>query len=259
MKQKLKLTRPLAVFDLETTGTAIGVDRIVEIAILKINPDGTEKPYRWRVNPEMPIPSESSAVHGIYDKDVEREPPFGEVAPRVAEILKGCDLAGYSILGFDLPLLKSEFKRVDVDFSPKGRHVIDPLRIFNRTEPHKLEDAYLFYCKSKHEAAHSASEDTRVCWEVMQAQLDRYADLPRNIEELHDYCQPPDDRYVDSDKKFEWRYGQAAFAFGPCRGLLLKDVATDNRSFLDWILRKDFSEETKRIVRDALEGKFPAR
>ncbi len=93
----------------------------------------------------------------------------------------------------------------------------------------------------------------------MQAQLDRYADLPRNIEELHDYCQRPDDRYVDSDKKFEWRYGQAAFAFGPCRGLLLKDVATDNRSFLDWILKKDFSEETKRIVRDALEGKFPAR
>ena len=259
MKQKLKLTRPLAVFDLETTGTAIGVDRIVEIAILKICPDGSEEPYSRRVNPEMPIPPEASAVHGIYDKDVEREPPFGEVAESVAVFLEGCDLAGYNILGFDLPLLKSEFKRVGVDFSAEDRNVIDPLRIFNRTEPHKLEDAYLFYCKSKHEAAHSASEDTRVCWEVMQAQLDRYADLPRSIEELHNYCQPRDDRYVDSDRKFEWRNGQAAFAFGPCRGLLLKDVATDNRGFLDWILKKNFSEETKRIVRDALEGTFPAR
>ena len=259
MKQKLKLTRPLAVFDLETTGTAIGVDRIVGIAILKICPDGSEEPFNRRVNPEMPIPPEASAVHGIYDKDVEREPPFGEVARSVAETLEGCDLAGYNILKFDLPLLESEFKRVGIDFSSNDRHVIDPLRIFQTREPRNLEGAYRFYCEGEHEDAHSASKDTQVCWEVMQAQLDRYADLPQTVEELHNYCQPHDDRYVDSDRKFEWRNGQAAFAFGKYRGLLLKDVATDNPSFLRWMLEKDFSEETKKIARDALEGTLPKR
>jgi len=259
MKQKLKLDRPLAVFDLETTGTSPGIDRIIDIAILKINSDGTKTTFYRRVNPGMPIPPEASEVHGIYDKDVESKPPFEEVAGSVVEFLEGCDLGGYNILKFDLPLLQEEFKRVGAEFSSKDRHVIDPLRIFQAREPRTLEGAYRFYCEVELKEAHSAEVDTQACWEVVQAQLDRYSDLPRNLPALHDYCQPHDDHYVDSDRKFKWRYRQAAFAFSQHQGVLLKDVAEQDPSFLRWILSKDFTEETKQIVKDALRGKFPKK
>jgi DNA polymerase-3 subunit epsilon len=257
MKPILKLTRPLAVIDLETTGVAIELDRIVEIAILKVYTDGRKTRYCQRVNPQIPIPPEASKVHGIRDKDVKGKPTFQRIARKVAGILKGCDLAGFNIAGFDLPLLRREFERVEVEFSSEGRAIVDSMRIFHIKEPRDLAAAARFYLDTEHKDAHSALGDARACWQVLEAQLRLYEDLPRDPNGLHDFCKPSGDRYLDSGRKFEWRYRQPAFAFGKYEGRFLKDVAKKERGYLEWMVNSDFPSDTKTIVEAALRGRFP--
>jgi len=256
-KLPLKLKRPLAVFDLETTGLIIGHDRIVEIAVLRIRPDGTRTKYQSLVNPEMRIPREATRIHGITNRDVRRAPKFRLVAKKLIRMLKHCDLAGFNINRFDLLILQEEFRRAEVEFSCDGRAVIDACRIYHVNEPRNLAAAYRFYCDGDHRGAHSASEDVRVCWKVLLAQLTQYEHVPRAVRALHDYCNPVNQRYVDSTGKFEWRDGKAVFLFGQNKGETLNRIAEERPGDLEWMLQKDFEDDVKEIVRNALRGRFP--
>ncbi len=199
MEISIKLDRPLAVIDLETTGLRPESDRIVELAILKIYPDGKEIQYAKRINPGIAIPPEASAVHGIRNEDVKNEPAFRVIAKQVARILDGCDLAGFNISGYDLRLLQREFERAGVEFSVEGRAVVDDKQIFDAREPRNLEAACRFYLAEEHENAHSALADARMTWRLINAQLSRYDDLPRAPSGLNSLF----NRNVDSDGKFE--------------------------------------------------------
>jgi len=258
MKRQLKLKRPLAIFDLETTGTVPHIDRIVEIGIIKIYPDGRKTKYRALVNPGIPIPLGATLVHGISDRDVKGKPKFRKIARKVERFLRDCDLAGFNSVKFDIPMLQSEFERAKVPFSLDGRRTVDALRIFHLKERRDLTAAYLFYCDGDHTNAHSALDDARVCWKVLQAQLKRYTDLSPDLDDLHDISTEKE-RYVDRGKRFEWKDGDASFGFGEHRGKLLKDVAKEKPDYLQWMLGRDFPEATKQIVTDALNGKFPSK
>ncbi|MEQ9050052.1 MAG: 3'-5' exonuclease, partial [Marinoscillum sp.] len=170
----LKLKNPLVVFDLETTGTNIANDRIVEMALLKVMPDGTVEEKSRRINPTIPIPLETSLIHGIYDEDVKDEPNFKQVAKSLATWLEGCDLAGFNILKFDVPMLVEEFLRANVDFEVDNRKLVDAQKIFHLMEKRNLSAAYQFYCGKPLENAHSALADTQATYEVLMAQIDKY-------------------------------------------------------------------------------------
>jgi DNA polymerase III subunit epsilon len=259
MKLPLKLKRPLAIIDLETTGLIAGLDRVIEIAVLKIHPNGRRTRYCSRVNPEMRIPPEASKIHGIRDGDVRTKPTFEKIVPKLTRLLQSCDLAGFNILRFDLPMLREEFRRIGKEFPWELRKIIDACRIFHINEPRDLTAAYRYYCDGEHAEAHSALEDTRACWEVLCGQLSRYRHLPRSVGSLDRYCNPTDERYVDASGKFEWRYGEAVFLFGKNKGRTLGKVAEESPDDLRWMLREDFSPEVKKIARNALRGKYPRR
>jgi DNA polymerase-3 subunit epsilon len=211
--RSLELVKPLAFFDLETTGTTVGLDRIVEIGVLKVTPHGEELELQTRVNPEIRIPREATAVHGISDKDVEDKPTFDKVAPMVARFLEGCDFAGYNVLHFDLPMLESEFRRVGVPFDMKGREVIDVMAIYFQKEPRDLKAALRFYCGTEHANAHSAFADACACREVLQGQIRMYADLPNTPAELSTVLmERTRKKTLDSGGWFETRHGKPAFA-----------------------------------------------
>ena len=257
MDHVLKLDRPLAVLDLETTGTAPEIDRIIEIAILLVYPDGKEIEYSRRVNPEIAIPPEETNVHGIRDEDIKDKPPFRAIALEVAAVLKDCDVAGFNVAAFDLRVLANEFNRAGVEFATEGRSIIDAQRIFHVKEPRDLRAAGRFYLNTGHEDAHSALADASMSWRVLKAQLERYPDLPRDVAELHGFCNPAGDRYLDSGRKFEWRHGQPAFAFGKHHGRPLQEIAKEKPDYLKWMASSDFPADTKEIVEDALDGEFP--
>lgn len=258
-RHTLQLNRPVAILDLETTGTSVEYDRIAEIAILKIHPNGKKTKFRSLVNPKMPIPPEATKVHGISDKDVKRKPSFRKLAAIVERILRACDLVGFNAINFDLPLLRKEFERGHVTFTLDERRILDPYRIFIRKEPRNLPAAYSFYCGREHTAAHSALGDARACWHVLRAQLKKYADLPCDLDGLNEFCNATEDRYLNSGRKFEWRHNKAAFAFGKHHGEFLQQVTKETPEYLAWMLERDFPPDTKRIVHDALAGKFPSR
>ncbi|HOZ82266.1 MAG TPA: exonuclease domain-containing protein [Bacteroidia bacterium] len=244
----LKLHRPLAFFDLETTGVVIGMDRIVELGILKILPDGTKTNKTWRINPEMHIPEVVSKIHGIYDKDVADCPTFKEVANDVNHYLNNVDLAGYNSNRFDVPLLVDEFLRAGIEFDIRGRKLIDVQHIFHKMEQRTLSAAYKFYCNQELIDAHSAEADVRATYEVLEAQLERYSDqLQPDAAFLHAFCNNSKNvdlagRIVYDDKKRE------VFNFGKYKGRLVTDVFKTDPSYYDWMLKGDFSRDTKQVV-----------
>jgi len=255
----VQLERPVVVLDLETTGTNPRFDRVVEIAALKIGPDGRRESLQFRVNPERPIPPEASAVHGITDSDVAQAPRFREIAAQVLRFLEDCDLAGFGIVRFDVPLLGQEFQRAGVEFSTRERRLIDAQRIFHLREPRTLAAALRFYCGKAHEDAHSAAADAEAAWEVLEAQCGRYPDLPRTIVELDRICNPRDPDALDEEGKLRWRDDEAIVAFGQKSGMTLRELAAKEPGYLRWMLNKDFSPEVKDIISNAIEGKFPER
>ena len=251
MLKNIRLERPLVVLDLETTGIKVQIDRIVEISTLKLLPDGNNKIHTRRLNPGIPIPAQATAIHGITDADVANEHSFEEIAPRLATYLEGCDLCGYNIWNFDLRMLVNEFKRAEVPFSVEGRHIIDPCRIFYRREPRDLTAALKFYCRMEHDGAHGAAADVLAALLVLDSQVERYEDLPRTIPELHDAMEYPD--IVDPDGKFVRREdGVIVFAFKPHTDRPVDEVARTDPGFLEWIIKKDFSDEAKTVAREAL-------
>ncbi|WP_298612775.1 3'-5' exonuclease [uncultured Odoribacter sp.] len=244
----LNLANPIVFFDLETTGVNIAKDRIVEISVLKIYTNGKEEQKTIRVNPEMPIPKEASAIHGIYDEDVKECPVFKSIAKELARYIEGCDLGGYNSNRFDIPLLAEEFLRAGVDFDMRRRKFVDVQTIFHKMEQRTLSAAYRFYCDKCLEDAHTAAADTFATYEVLKAQLDRYGDrLENNIEFLSKFSTQNNNAdfagfIVFNDK------GVEVFNFGKNKGLPVEQVLKEQPGYFAWILNSDFPLYTKKIL-----------
>ena len=256
-KLPITLERPLVVFDIESTGTSVKVDRIIEIALLKIHPDGKTERLHFRVNPGIPIPAEATQVHGITDADVRDAPPFSAVAEKIAHFLDGCDLAGYNITRFDIPLLEAELKNAGLPIDLSNRHVVDAQRIFHIKNPRDLPAALQYYCGEMHLDAHSAIGDVEATWRVLQAQLERYDDIPHNVKELSEYCNPPDPTKVDRHGKFRRINGEICFGFGKYDRRHLKEIVQKDPDYLHFLLEKQaLPPDAADIVRSALAGRL---
>lgn len=247
---ELNLDKPLAFFDLETTGINVTKDRIVEISILKINPDNSKETYTRKVNPTIPIPKFTSEIHGIWDKDVENEPTFSELAEEIKAFFADSDIAGYNSDRFDIPLLVEEFMRTDIDFEIEKRRTIDVQTIFHKMEQRTLSAAYKFYCDKTLENAHSAEADTNATFEVLKSQLDRYDNLENNMDFLADFTVQGGKsvdfakRIVKNDKD------QIVFNFGKHKGVPVEKVFEIEPSYYSWMLNGDFPAYTKKVLRD---------
>ncbi|MCP4293415.1 MAG: 3'-5' exonuclease [bacterium] len=260
--KNLKLDRPLAVFDLETTGVNPDKDRIVQMAIIRIEPDGRRTTFETLVNPEMPIPAGASAVHGIKDEDVRDKPTFSQIRREVEEYLQDAVLGGFNSINFDTPLLMAELRRAEADLDLRNVKQLDAMRIFHKMERRDLTAAYRFYCDEELVGAHSALADTEATLAILDAQIGRYEEVPNEVEELHRFCNPDEGKFVDRQRKFIWNDdNEAEFSFGKYQGKPLQDVCKDQRGrgYLEWMLGKDFNEEIKDILRSALDGVFPKR
>jgi DNA polymerase-3 subunit epsilon len=233
----------------------------VEIAVLRVEPDGSSQARARRIDPGVPIPPEATAVHGITDQDVRGEPTFAGLAKSLAALLEGCDFAGFGVARFDLRLLEAEFHRAEVPFSLEGRSVVDALRIFHDRERRDLAAACRLYLGREHEGHHGAEADARAALEVLEGQLARYPDLPGEVETLSESYGLPrrDPSWIDADGKLVWQEGEAAVSFGKHRGRSLRELVAEEPDYLDWILQKDFSDEVKSIVGEAKAGRFPVR
>lgn len=256
----LKLNRPLAIFDLETTGVNVGSDRIVEISIIKMNPDGSEETFTRRVNPEIPIPAVTTAIHGISDADVAFEPTFKELAPQIIRFLQNCDLGGYNSNKFDVPLLVEEFLRAGSDFDLKNRRLVDVQNIFHKMEPRTLSAAYKFYCGKELINAHSAEADTRATLEILKAQVDRYKDVDyedRNgkvsqpitgdINDLHEFSFRTNNADLVGHIVFNDK-NQEVFNFGKHKGKPVEEVFEKEGAYYDWMMKAEFPLSTKKVI-----------
>ena len=247
MTMQLNLSKPICFFDLETTGINISKDRIVEMAILKVHPNGDEERKTWLINPEMPIPKEVSDIHGITDDMVADAPTFKEVAKDVYNVIKDSDLGGFNSNRFDIPLLAEEMLRAEVDFDMKNRRAIDVQTIFHKMEQRTLSAAYKFYCDKNLEDAHSAGADTDATYEVLKAQLERYQDLENDMNFLSEFS---------SRKKFAdfagfigySKKGEECFAFGKHKGKLVTEVLESEPGYFGWLLNADFPLYTKKVL-----------
>lgn len=242
---KLKLDRPVMFFDLETTGTDSLHDRIVEISMIKVMPDGTDIQRTVRVNPGMPIPAEATAVHHITDADVADKPLFSQLAEGLAQSFRGCDLAGFNSNRFDIPLLAEEFARAGIDFDFNECRFIDVQTIFHKKEQRTLSAAYKFYCGKNLDDAHSANADTRATYEVLMAQLDRYDDLPNDMEKLAEYSSQNKNVDLMGRLVYDDRHREV-INFGKYKGQLAVDVLRRDPSYFSWIQQGDFASSTKR-------------
>lgn len=258
----IDLNKPLVFLDLETTGLNTSTDRIVDITLIKVHPDGQEESKTRLINPEMHIPEESTKVHGITDEKVKDEPTFKQIAKSFNEFLEDCDLCGFNIKGFDLPLLINEFQRAGIQFSKANRRIIDTQVIFHKYHPRNLEAAYQRYCNKELENSHSSDADARASMEILISQLEVHSDLPGDMDGLHEFCCfPEESNWVDVDGKFIWNIeGEILCNFGKkYKGRYLRDIANEDPSYLGWILNNDFSDEVKHLVSQALNGNIPIR
>ena len=252
--RSLKLSRPLAFFDLETTGTDVGEDRIVEIAVLKLLPDGTEEIFHSLINPGIPIPPSATEIHGICDADVRAKPKFAKIADRLARFLSECDLAGFNIMRFDLPLLKSEFSRAAIGWPEQELRVVDAHIVYQEKERRDLRAAVKYYCGEDHSEAHSAVADARATRRVLEAQVRRYPDLPNTVEGLDSFCKEArPNKFADSGFWFSIKDGILIFNKSQQhRGDPLSHVARGDPGFLEWMLSIDLPVDTKELIRQAL-------
>lgn len=244
------LSKPIVFFDLETTGIDVSKDRIVELAFIKIMPNNEREEYIKRINPQMPIPAEASAVHGIYDDDVKDAPTFKQIAKELFHWLKNCDFAGYNNARFDLPLLVEEFLRAQVDIDFENRAIIDVQQIFFKMEQRTLKAALSFYCNQELVDAHSAAADTQATIDVFEAQLKKYQDLPRSIEHIQTYLGSDDT--VDYARRLVKKDSKIVFNFGKYKGQVVTDIFTKDPSYYDWMMKSDFTLHTKQKISEIL-------
>ena len=244
---KLKLTRPLVFFDLETTGLDLAKDRIIELSYYKFYPNGSSESKTYRINPEQHISAESTQIHGITDDDVRDCPTFKQVAPEIVKAWEGCDMAGYNSNHFDIPMMAEELLRADVDFDLKKRNCIDAFVIFQKNEPRNLTAAYRFYCDKDLTAAQSADADTKATAEVLFAQLERYENLPDTVEDLAAYTTK--NNAVDFAGRIIYdAQGREIFSFGKYRGEAVKDVLLKDPGYYSWMMQGAFPEYTKKVL-----------
>ena len=244
---KLNLKRPIIFFDLETTGTDTSNDRIVEISMVKVAPDGEKTIKTRRINPQMPIPAEATAVHHITDEDVKDCPTFKQIARSLKQFMEGCDFGGFNSNRFDLPVLAEEFLRAGVDIDLHNRKYVDVQNIFHKKEERTLVAAYRFYCNKDLEAAHSAEADTLATYEVLLSQLERYSDLENNIDFLADYSSRA--KYADFAGRIGYNEaGEEIFTFGKYKGQVVAEVFTTEPTYYDWMMKGDFPQYTKKVI-----------
>jgi DNA polymerase-3 subunit epsilon len=244
---ELKLTRPICFFDLETTGIDVARDRIVEISIFKIYPNGTKESKTWLVNPTIPIPPQSTAVHGISDEKVANEPTFDALASQVHYMIKDSDLAGFNSDRFDIPLLAEELLRAGVDFDMKNRVSVDVQTIFHKMEERTLSAAFKFYCGQSLENAHSAEADTMATYEILKSQLDRYENLENDMKSLSEFTTRK--KSVDFAGFIAMNTeGKEIFTFGKHKGALVEDIFDKEPGYFGWIQNADFPLYTKKVL-----------
>ncbi len=243
----LNLKKSIAFFDLETTGIDVSKDRIVEIAILKINPNQSTESKTMRINPTVPIPKDASKIHGIYDEDIKDAPVFKQVAKDIAKFIEGCDLAGYNSNRFDIPLLAEEFLRADVDFSVKNRKFVDVQVIYHKKEQRTLSAAYKFYCKKDLEGAHGAEADTNATYEILKSQIEMYDDLENDIEELSKISYHR--KTADLAGRIAYnKKGEEVFTFGKHNNKTVEEVLEKEPGYFSWMLNADFPLYTKKVL-----------
>jgi len=243
----LKLTKPLVFFDIEATGLNVASDRIVELSMLKVQPDGKEEQKTYRVNPTVPISKDAQRVHGIADEDVKDLPTFSDIAKEVVEFLKGCDLAGYNSTKFDVPLLTEEILRAEVDFDVRKAKMVDVQVIFFKKEPRNLAAAYKFYCDKELDNAHSADADTMATYEVLKSQLERYEDLGKDVNSLAKFSTQTN--FADFAGRFVYdSKNNVVINFGKHKGKQLVKILKDEPGYYGWIMGGDFPLFTKRLV-----------
>jgi DNA polymerase III subunit epsilon len=247
---QLALKRPIVFFDLETTGTDHAKDRIVELAFVKLMPDGKRDTFVRRVNPGIPIPAVVTAIHGIRDEDVKDSPTFKQIAHSLYEWMRNCDLGGYNSSKFDLPLLAEEFLRAGINVDFTERMMIDVQQIFFKMESRSLSAALNFYCGKPLENAHSAEADINATIEVLEAQLDKYTDLSNEVKALHNFTSG--DQYVDYARRIVMRDGNPVFNFGKHKGRKVEEVFTQEPQYYDWMMQADFSLHTKQKISEIL-------
>jgi DNA polymerase-3 subunit epsilon len=247
----LQLTRPLVFIDLETTGTNLSLDRIVEIAIIRVNPDGTRQVKRKLINPQMPIPKASTDIHGISDEMVKDAPSFKQVANEVKQFIEHSDLAGYNSNRFDIPLLMEEFLRSGLEFDMQQCKLVDVQKVFHMMEQRTLGAAYKFYCNKTLEDAHSAEVDASATLEVLAAQLERYPQLGNTIESLLKHI--GEDRFVDFARRMVFENGVEVFNFGKHKGRSVQDVLKSEPQYYDWMMKGDFPLHTKQKLTEILK------
>lgn len=240
----LQLQRPIAFIDLETTGINLGTDRIVEIAIVKIQQDGSKLKKRKLINPLVPIPPQSSAIHGITDEMVKDAPTFKQAANEIRQFIENCDIAGYNSNRFDVPMLVEEFLRSGMEFSVDGRKLIDVQRVFHLMEQRTLSAAYQFYCNKILHDAHSAEADAEATWEILCAQVERYPNLGNTVEAICKFC--GEDDIVDFGRRFIKQNGVEVFNFGKYKGKSVADTLKAEPQYYDWMMKGDFAMHTKQ-------------
>ncbi|MCO5240989.1 MAG: 3'-5' exonuclease [Chitinophagaceae bacterium] len=246
----LQLTRPLAVFDLETTGVNLAVDRIVELAIVKILPDGSRLVKRKLINPQIPIPVAASDIHGITDEMVKDAPAFKQVANEVRQFLDNCDLAGYNSNRFDLPLLAEEFLRSGLEFDVSNRRLLDVQKLYHMMEPRTLSAAYKFYCDKDLNNAHSAEADAMATFEILESQLHRYPQVGSSVESVIKFT--GEEQIVDFARRFVMENGVEIFNFGKHKGRPVTDVLKAEPQYYDWMMKGDFPLHTKQKLTEIL-------
>ncbi|HRH60518.1 MAG TPA: 3'-5' exonuclease [Chitinophagaceae bacterium] len=247
---KLHLQRPLAFIDLETTGTNISTDKIVEIAIVKISPDGSRLVKRKLINPQMPIPTGATDVHGITDEMVKDAPTFKQAANEIKQFLDSCDIGGYNSNRFDIPMLIEEFLRAGLEFSTEGRKMVDVQKIFHLMEQRTLSAAYKFYCGKTLHDAHSAEADASATQEILEAQVERYPHLGNTVEAIVKFT--GEDDLVDFARRFIKINGIETFNFGKHKGKTVSDVLKLEPQYYDWMMKGDFPMNTKQKLTEIL-------
>jgi DNA polymerase-3 subunit epsilon len=244
---QLNLTKPICFFDLETTGINISKDRVVEISILKVFPNGTQESKTWLVNPEMPIPPEVTAIHGISDEKVANEPTFKDIAKDIHNMIKDADLGGFNSNRFDIPLLAEEMLRANMDFDMKNRVAVDVQTIFHKMEKRTLTAAYKFYCDKDLEGAHSAEADTNATFEVLKAQVERYDDLQNDMKFLAEFSTQR--KFADFAGFISFdKDGEECFSFGKHKGKKVVEVLEKEPGYFGWLLNADFPRYTKKVL-----------
>ncbi|WP_370407654.1 exonuclease domain-containing protein [Tenacibaculum dicentrarchi] len=246
---ELNLTKPIIFFDLETTGINIAKDRVVEIAILKVYPNGNKESKTWLVNPEMPIPLASSEIHGITDEKVAKEPTFKELSVSINQMIEGCDLAGFNSNRFDIPVLAEELMRAGIDFDMTDRKAVDVQVIFHKKEQRTLSAGYQFYCGKELVGAHGAEADTNATYEILLAQLDKYEDIQNTVDALSEYS--------THGKRADFagfilinEENQEIFSFGKYKGRTVEEVFKENPGYNSWVQNADFPLYTKKVLRE---------